>query len=25
MQDVLAALARAGYSAHWLEHDDHKS
>ena len=25
MQDVLAALARAGYAAHWLEHEEHKS
>ncbi len=25
MQDVLAALGRAGYAAHWLEHDEHKS
>jgi threonine dehydratase len=25
MQDVLAALSRAGYSAHWLEHDEHRS
>jgi threonine dehydratase len=25
MHEVLAALARAGYAAHWLEHDEHKS
>ena len=23
MQEVLAALGRAGYTAHWLEHDEH--